>query len=663
MPAHSRHTRGRAAVAATASLLLSGCLPTLTSFSVPPEVAPGKIVEVHVEGRSSPGTLGRAACVVQVPSSFVLLDAAGWGDIDTIMADPSVLAGLTPEQGHYLVAYSAGPGGNPPADYTGGIRIYFRAPAAVGGPFLFKAVLAGQSSQGWTVTDPPGFAGFIALNAPHAQTVHVVESPSSGLAVEAALVRPGSGPYQLFDFDGDGHHEVIEHDHIMSTTRVWSQRYGTWAPLPFTNPPGMHHSLRFVDLNRDGHADIVDATGRVLFGDGGASWTVGPAASFVSPSPLNFSVGDINRDGWPDLVFLTLPPGGYRVQVFLNNLGTSWVAANNGLSQQIVGQSVPTTCDVNGDANPDLVHFPYCWLGDGAGNWTPTVAIAPTSSWNGNVYGTDMDGDGDAELLHMNYSGVSVWNWQPQSWQQRWIAPHAGRVMMLPTDWDGDGAVDIVLGPPAAAASTPPAPIEVWRNAGQLNFQQSSASHLIVLRPHYTGGLSVDFDSNGVDDLVMFEWFPAAGVHSSALLQVQPTRTGVSPFGAACAGPSLPAPTLLAIGTPRRGNARFGLRLGGGLPSGPAALWLGASKRTAFGQPLLPFDLTPLGAPGCTLLADPASATGIVCSATGVADLPLPVPNLPALLRQTFFVQGVIAQPGANAVGLLFSQGLAIRVE
>ncbi|MFN7590795.1 MAG: hypothetical protein ACK501_19960 [Planctomycetota bacterium] len=42
--------------------------------------------------------------------------------------------------------------------------------------------------------------------------------------------------------------------------------------------------------------------------------------------------------------------------------------------------------------------------------------------------------------------------------------------------------------------------------------------------------------------------------------------------------------------------------------------------------------------------------------------LPLPIPNVPSLRLVTLFAQGAIAAPGANALGLAFSGGLAIRI-
>jgi hypothetical protein len=663
-------TAFRTAVA-TMLLPLSGCLPTLTTFDVPPEVAPGKILEIRVEGRSPAGSLGRAGCVLQLPSSFTVLGAAGWGDIDRVTVDASLLAGFTPEPGQSLIAYSAGYLGNPPADYAGGMSLFVRAPA-VGGPFLFKVIVAAQDYQtgGWTVTDPPAFTSFATLGSAYVRSVNVVEQPAQGMVIESVLLRDGTSLLDPYDFDGDGRVDVVESVIRglpgISQMNLWTQRDGTWAQVQFTSPPSVDALFRLADLNRDGYPDIIDATGRVLFGDGGAHWTAGPQVPINSTSAGYFGVGDINGDGWPDVAFVTLPPGTYYcIQAFLNNNGTGWVPVNNGLPATLIGSTwgSPMICDVNGDGNQDLVLFPYCWYGDGAGNWSASPLLQPPSSSTTRVVACDLDGDGKAELLQYLNSAVTVWEWRPQGWQQHLITLTTFNWTAFPMDWDGDGLTDIVVGPSASSSSTGPLPFVVWRNMGGLNFQQMPGASMTWFHPYYTGATSVDFDGNGIDDLIVFERYWAAGSETSALKFLQSTRAGASAFGTACAASGLPAPLLQAIGAPSRGNLGFVLRLTGGATNGPALLWFGASKRIAFGQNLLPFDLTALGAPGCTLLSEPAVLLPVVCNASGIADLPVPIPNVPALLRQTFFVQGAVERSGVNPLGLLFSQSLALRVQ
>src|SRR5262249_7129722 len=150
-------------------------------------------------------------------------------------------------------------GGNPPADFVGGMSLFVRAPA-VGGPFLFKVIVAARDLTGaWTVSDPPAFTSFATLGNAYVRSVNVVEQPAQGMAMESVLLLDGSSTPTIldvgtYDFDGDGKHEVVEHTGNGQVT-LWAQSSGTWVPAPFTSPPSLSYLFQFVDLNRDGYAD------------------------------------------------------------------------------------------------------------------------------------------------------------------------------------------------------------------------------------------------------------------------------------------------------------------------------------------------------------------------------------------------------------------------
>lgn len=82
---------------------------------------------------------------------------------------------------------------------------------------------------------------------------------------------------------------------------------------------------------------------------------------------------------------------------------------------------------------------------------------------------------------------------------------------------------------------------------------------------------------------------------------------------------------------------------------------LGLSRTMAGGNLPLPFDLAPLGAPGCLLEVDPVSVQLLFTGALGQASWSLPLPYLPALLGIVFHQQGLALDAGANALGLAAS--------
>ena len=80
-------------------------------------------------------------------------------------------------------------------------------------------------------------------------------------------------------------------------------------------------------------------------------------------------------------------------------------------------------------------------------------------------------------------------------------------------------------------------------------------------------------------------------------------------------------------------------------------LWAGAS---------LPLDLTPFGAPGCTLLTGLNLLLPAATDASGNAALTLPIPNNPALIGLQVFFQWQVFDPSQNALGVVFSDGLGV---
>ena len=124
-------------------------------------------------------------------------------------------------------------------------------------------------------------------------------------------------------------------------------------------------------------------------------------------------------------------------------------------------------------------------------------------------------------------------------------------------------------------------------------------------------------------------------------------------FGSGCAG-SAGAPALAAAS----GNLPW---LGGTfrlevsrLPAAGLALLLPGGSGTAWGSIPLPLDLSSMGMPGCTLFVSgplilPVLNTG------GAGSVSFPVPGDPVLLAGSFYNQAFVADPPANAAGIIAS--------
>lgn len=128
-------------------------------------------------------------------------------------------------------------------------------------------------------------------------------------------------------------------------------------------------------------------------------------------------------------------------------------------------------------------------------------------------------------------------------------------------------------------------------------------------------------------------------------------------FGQGCPGSNLktPAPELLCL--PWIGSQFFDLSVAEAPANAAAFLLAGASSASWVGVPL-PWNLGPIGAPGCRLLVSIESILGTVTDPMGRGLLPLGIPNAPALQGLSVHFQWLLVDSPANPAGLITSGGL-----
>ena len=98
------------------------------------------------------------------------------------------------------------------------------------------------------------------------------------------------------------------------------------------------------------------------------------------------------------------------------------------------------------------------------------------------------------------------------------------------------------------------------------------------------------------------------------------------------------------------------------VPSSPGVPFVFAgSRRDRWLSGPLPLDLSIFGMPGCFLRVSPDSVAPMSVTA-GQPTFALPIPNTPAILSLRMFLQGAVADPGANAAGITVSNGLTLRL-
>jgi hypothetical protein len=186
------------------------------------------------------------------------------------------------------------------------------------------------------------------------------------------------------------------------------------------------------------------------------------------------------------------------------------------------------------------------------------------------------------------------------------------------------------------------------------------------------------------DGAVWTQQAPAASppARTGHAMACDPRRGSVLLFGGSVAGTALGDTWAYALAAARAFGAGCGTRplvlqpLAGNLPllgqsfvsvlavppaTTAAFLAAGFSDR-AIGATPLPLDLAPFGMPGCALYQD-LLVLGLSCQLAGAtATQTLSIPNTTALAALRFYLQGWVPAPGANAAGLLTSNGLELTL-
>ncbi|HEX5053830.1 MAG TPA: hypothetical protein VFZ65_18775 [Planctomycetota bacterium] len=97
-------------------------------------------------------------------------------------------------------------------------------------------------------------------------------------------------------------------------------------------------------------------------------------------------------------------------------------------------------------------------------------------------------------------------------------------------------------------------------------------------------------------------------------------------------------------------------------PGSLVVLSLGSIEAGSWGGFVLPFDLAPLGGPGCFLSIDLAGLWYSVAANDGSAVFPFVVPNSPMVVGEWIRFQAAAFDATANALGLVTSQARKVQV-
>ena len=279
-------------------------------------------------------------------------------------------------------------------------------------------------------------------------------------------------PYQggeiyISDLDGDGDMDVISS--IYNNNKVvWYENtdgLGTFgAQQNITTSAWGVRTVHTADLDGDGDMDVLVASS----GDSRITWyenidgqgTFGPqqVISLMTNSALWVYASDIDGDGDMDVISAA-GTGGSNVSWYENTDGQGTFGAQQEIAS-IFGSSWVYATDLDGDGDMDVLSASasgddfISWHEntDGQGTFGPRQIIIPITGGTFSMYPTDLDGDGDLDMLTGSYSSDLV-SWyentdgQGTYGSRQLIAPIINNPnSVFATDIDGDGDMDVLSG-------------------------------------------------------------------------------------------------------------------------------------------------------------------------------------------------------------------------
>jgi hypothetical protein len=339
------------------------------------------------------------------------------------------------------------------------------------------------------------------------------------------------------DLDLDGDLDIVS-GHLSQPYEIliWENN-GTpfttaWTEHDLGNSSEGIYALAIGDLNNDGYPDIVsgDAIGilTVWLNDHtphDGVWT-GNGAKALSALINSVAVGDLDHDGYLDIVAGTGTEATYEVSVLQNDKGPftgTWLSQGVGETSGYV-QSV-NFGDLDHDGFLDIVascsnpvnYEIVAWRNDGTpfdSTWPQNNVGTSESAYASTLGDLDLDGDLDIVSGHFKNAAYEVVTWENDGtpFAGTWISNSVGVLSesvyaIALGDLDVDGDLDIATG---SGGATENYEVVIWKNiGGSAGISAADTAHVSMTDLEQNDVMRVKVAHNGVpgdNNLELAQW-------------------------------------------------------------------------------------------------------------------------------------------------------------
>jgi hypothetical protein len=231
-----------------------------------------------------------------------------------------------------------------------------------------------------------------------ARSITILEGKGNGqfgATLSNTTLAEAPGEIALGDMNGDGKLDVAVTSHdsygVVLLTGDGKGGLAQSPASPFVMKLGQHphtHGLAVADINRDNKLDLITCNNAdndisLALGDGRGNFTRAPQSFPVGPSPYPFGAGDVNNDGWLDIVATATATGpSRREQLPLSRALTLLLSdGKGGLAPHLLPLRTgepwfAAIADLNGDGRSDIIATHHeqsaltVMIGDGRGGFT-----------------------------------------------------------------------------------------------------------------------------------------------------------------------------------------------------------------------------------------------------------------------------------------------------